>query len=300
MKNKLKLFTLLFVLIISAVTLCGCAQVNFVTYNNPDGSIDEYIQLSINPQTLSEYGFNSEQVMLDIKTNSYTEANLLLDFYRNKLSVELALGNISNTEYTELYGGVSILEKDWNNNKYTIGFTYSNSTVYKKYYELVNNITFSTSKPEQVKKLFYTKTYYRGTTNYGDYSIFYRIYNYYSNSQFANILPQNTSLTYSYSVDTKRMHSDADHISLDDNGNYIHTWNVSPENPNKVITFYTITANRGAWIALCLGIGLIVCTILCIIAIFKHRKNSSKTPHENTNNTNPTETDNTNKSEFDN
>ena len=275
MKNNFKLFALLFILFISAITLCGCAQVNFVTYTNSDGTIDEYILLNIDPQTLLENGYSPEQIKLDIKINSHNEATQLLSFYHEKLSVEHTIGNLSSSEYTKLFEGVKIMERGWENNTYTIGFTYSNSTVYKKYYELVNNVTFSSAKPEQVKKLFYTKTYYRGTTNFGDYSIFYRIYDYYSNSQFASITPQNTALSYSYSVDTKRMHSDANSITLDSNGNYVHTWNVSPDNPNQIITFYTITANRGVWIAVCLGIGLTVCAILCIIAIIKHKTKST-------------------------
>lgn len=272
MRNNSRLFILLFIIFISAITLCGCAQVNFVTYNNSDGSIDEFIQLIIERQDLTDAGYIPEQAMLEIKTNAYTEAEFLLNSYQNKLFTELTLGNISNNEYMELFAGVKIVEQNWNDGKYVIGFNFSNSAVYKKYYELVNNITFNSSSPEQVKKLFYTKTYYRGSTNFGDYSLFYRIYNYYTNSQFSNISPENTSLTYSYSVDTRRMHSDADNISTDSKGNYIHTWNVSPDNPNREITFYTITANPATWIAICLIVGLTACIILCIIAIIKHKK----------------------------
>ena len=280
MKNNFKLFALLFIFIITAVTLCGCAEVNFVTYNNTDGSIDEYIELSINPHALQEYGYNPEEVMMEIKTNSHSEVDFLLDFYHNKLSSALTLGNISNNEYTELFSGVKIMEQDWENNEYIIGLSFSNSTVYKRYYELVNNVKFSNSEPEQEEKFFYTKTYYRGSTNFGDYSIFYRIYTYYTNSKFATISPQNTTLTYSYSVNTRRMHSDANYTTLDSNGNYIHTWNVSPDNPNRVITFSTISANRAAWIAACITLGLIICLILCLISITKHKNNSNKNPEQ--------------------
>lgn len=278
MKINFKLFTLFFILIIATTTLCGCAQVNFVTYNHSDGSIDEYIQLNLNSKALIEHGYNPAQVMLEIKTDSYTEANLLLEYYQDKLSIELKLGNLNNAEYTELFYGVKIFEEERENNEYVIGFNYATSSIYKKYYELVNNVVFTNSPPEQVKKLFYTKTYYRGTTNFGDYSLFYNIYNYYANSKFADISPQNTTLTYSYSVNTKRMHSDANKITMDSDGNYIHTWNVSPNNPNREITFYTISANRGVWIATCTGIGLAVCIILCCIAFIKHKKYKPNTP----------------------
>lgn len=286
MKNNFKLFAFLFIFIATAVTLCGCAEVNFVTYNNADGSIDEYIELTINPEALLKHGYNPEQVMMEIKTDSYTEADILLDFYHNKLSTELTLGKINNNEYTELFSGVKITEQYWQDYRYVIGLSYTSSAVYKKYYELVNNSSFSSAEPERVEKFFYTKTYYRGTTNFGDYSIFYRIYDYYANSRFATISPQNTTLTYSYSVNTRRMHSDANHVTLDSNGNYIHTWNVSLDNPNKIITFYTISANRAAWIGTCLTAGLTTCIILCIIAIIKHRENVRKNIEQLKQNTN--------------
>ena len=272
---NLKKSTLAIMLILLCVCLCGCAQVNFVTYHNSDGSIYEYVHLAIDEQELSKLGYNVSAVKMEIKTNSHLEANSLIDLYRNKVTAEYQSQNLTNDEYAAYYNGILLIEEDWTNGEYLIGLSFNSSTIYKKYYELLNNISFN-SQPKVVEKPFYTKTYYYGSTNYGDYSIFNRIYNYYSNTAFASISPQKCNLTYSYSVDTKRFHSDADQVSLDSNGNYLHTWNVSPNEPAREICFYTISANRSMWLIACIGIGLTTSIVLCIIGIIKYLKTKNK------------------------
>lgn len=282
MKTKhfnLKFAILSTVLILLSFCLCGCASVNFVTYHNADGSIYEYIYLTLDEQALTTHGYNASLVKNEIKTNSYSEAKTLIDEYHDTLAHEYRNQKISNTEYSELVKGLTILEQDWENNTYVIGLNFSNSTVYKSYYELMNGATFNPN-PKQVEKLFYTKTYYYGTANYGDNSIFQRIYTYYTNTAFSTISPQETSLKYSYSVSTRRFHSDADTINLDSNGNYIHSWEIDPSNPSRPIYFYTISANRGIWILVSTGVGLGVCLALCIIGLFKYFIEKSKTKHK--------------------
>ena len=270
--SKLKTFTLTTLFILVAFLFCGCAEVNFVTYHNDDGSISEYVYLVLDEQALTQHGYNFEAVKLEIQTNSHLEANALLEQYQTKLYSQLQGGLLTHKEYTTLYQGVKVIEEDWDRGDYAIGLNFENSTIYKKYYELLNNTQFE-QNIKQKKNLFYTKTYHYGTTNYGDYSIFARIYNYYANTIFATISPQQATLTYSYSVDSRRFHSDADEINLDSNGNYIHSWKVNPNEPAREIYFYTIQANRAVWILACVIIGLTTCASLCIAGIIHHNKN---------------------------
>lgn len=275
MQNKclnLKLLTLSIMLILLSFCLCGCANVNFVTYHNSDGSISEYVYLTIDETKLIEHGYNPDSIKNEIRLNSFTEANNLLAEFQNKLTEQYQNQILTSSEYTTLFNGLKIFQEDWNDSTYAIGFEFKNSSIYKKYYEIMNGATFG-SNTKEIKNLFYTKTYYYGTTNYGDYSIFNRIYNYYANSRFASISPQETTLNYSYSVSTKRFHSDADEVTIDTNGNYIHTWQVSPHEPSREICFYTISANKGLWILTCIIIGLGTTLIIGIIAIIKYYKN---------------------------
>ncbi len=280
---KLKTFTLSILLLLTVFCLCGCTEVNFVTYHNEDGSISEYVYLIIDEQALAEHDYNVDAVKLEIQTNSHLEANALLEQYQSKLYNQLQGSLLTYKEYTTLYQGVKVIEEDWQGGDYAIGLNFANSTIYKKYYELLNNSTFN-QNTKQKKILFYTKTYHYGTTNYGDYSIFARIYNYYSNTIFATISPQQATLNYSYSVDSRRIHSDADEINIDSNGNYVHTWKVNPNEPAREIYFYTITANRAVWVLTCVIIGLITCASLCIAGIISYNKNKQINAENNNEN----------------
>jgi len=271
-KFKTLTITLTIMLVLLSFLLCGCAQVNLVTYHNDDGSLYEYVFLNIDEQALISNGYNIDNVKLEIQTNSRFEANSLIEQFKNKTTEEYELQHLTNNEYAELYNGISLIEENWNGGQYLIGLNFKNSTVYKKYYELMNGVTFNTN-PKIVKKLFYTKTYYYGTANYGDYSIFNRIYNYYAGTIFSTISPQETSLTYSYSVSSKRFHSDADQVTMDSNGNYLHTWKINPNEPAREILLYTISANRGMWIIVSIGIGLGTTLLLSSIALIKYFKN---------------------------
>lgn len=272
---NLKTITLLTMLTLLIFCLMGCASVEFATYHNADGSISEYVNITLDETLLHNHGYSIQSVEFEIKTKSHIEANSLLTEYRNKLANEYQENRITNIEYQKLYNGVTLIEIDWNNGQYLIGLNFVDSSTYREYYKLLNNITFSTSS-NTVEKLFYTKTYYHGTTNYGDYSIFKRIYNYYSNTIFSQFSTQQTSLTYSYSVSTRRMHSDADSVRIDSQGNYIHSWIVDPVEPAKPIYFYTISANRPVWLITCISTGLLVSVTLCIVGIFKYLKIKNK------------------------
>ena len=261
--------------ILLSFCLCGCASVNFVTYHNDDGSIYEYVYLNLDKQAIIDHGYDFESVKFEIETNSHMEASDLIVKYQNKITRQYQNQHISSGEYTILYNGIQIIKQNWDDGKYVIGLKFNNSSIYKTYYELMNGATFN-SNTKQVKKLFYTKSYYYGTTNYGDYSIFNRIYNYYANTIFSTISPQETTLNYSYSVSSRRFHSDADNTYVDNNGNYIHVWRVDPNEPAREIYFYTISANRSVWIITCLIVGLVVSVILCIAGLIILRINKYK------------------------
>ena len=85
LSSKLNKLVFAIVLSLLCVCLCGCAKVDFVTYHNDDGSISEYVYLTINEQTISNGGYDINKVKLDIKTNSHIEANSLILEYRNKV-----------------------------------------------------------------------------------------------------------------------------------------------------------------------------------------------------------------------
>ena len=87
---------------------------------------------------------------------------------------------------------------------------------------------------------------------------------------------EDVNLTYSYLAGSSRYKSNADSISYAGDGYYSHTWNVDINNPDKEIYFSVRLANRWIWYVLAIGISLIVCFILVVIALILKIKNRPK------------------------
>lgn len=276
-KSNFKFITLSIILLLICFTLSGCAQVNFITYLNSNGTINEYVYLVLDSNALMTHGYNPLEVKNSIRLNSQNIANNLLTEYQSKLAAAYSRQEISLQEFNEFNNGVAVIEHNWENDEYIIGLQFENATVYRQYYRLLDSQSSKTSfeNSKIIEKAFYTKTYYYGSTGYSDYSIFNSIYNYYTQTVFHDISPQEASLNYSYAVNSSRFHSNADSVSMDINGNYLHTWNVNPEEEREIY-FYTITANRSMWIIVCLIIGLTISLILCIIGLCSYIKTKRK------------------------
>ena len=60
-KSSLNITLLSIMLILICFCLCGCANVNFVTYHNNDGSIHEYVYLTIDEQLLQKHGYDVDE-----------------------------------------------------------------------------------------------------------------------------------------------------------------------------------------------------------------------------------------------
>lgn len=273
---------LLCILLLICVCFTGCASVDFITYCNDDGTINEYVYISLDAEELNSYGYNITDVQAEIENYSENIVSSLISDYNYKLLQTYKSGEISFEEYDYFNNKlndikVSEIKSSWSDNSYIIGLQFKNSKIYKKYYQLLNNITNDepSAEPLEIEKTFYTKTYYYGTVGYSDYSLFNQVYNHYA-LMFSDIPNENTTLTYSYAINSRRYHSNADSILIDSNGNYIHTWNVNPNELDNQIYFYTLKANKSVWILLCIAIGLTICVILCIIGVIKlsiERKN---------------------------
>lgn len=264
-------------LILICMLFVSCASVNFTTYYNDDGTINEYIHLTLSEEELSAHGYSPDLTRTKIQTSSNSVALKLINDYEQKLLQSYEKNEISLEQYSHFSGAVLKVEQEWQNNTYIIGLQFKDTQTYRKYYQLLNNLpdTTNSTKPIKKEKKFYTKTYYYGTVGYNDYNLFNEVYREYS-LMFSNMPNEKATLYYSYVMDGKRYHSNADSVSIDSNGKYIHTWEVQPDDLEKQIYFYTIKANRGAWLITCLAIGLGICLILCLIGILKSRQCKKK------------------------
>ena len=93
---NLKTITLLTMLTLLIFCLIGCSSVEFATYHNADGSISEYVNITLDETLLHNHGYSIQNVEFEIKTKSHIEANSLLTEYRNKLANEYQENRITN------------------------------------------------------------------------------------------------------------------------------------------------------------------------------------------------------------
>ena len=274
-KPKIKLKSCLLVLIFISICFClaGCSQVSFTTSINDNGTVDECLTITLDEHLLRDNNFNVEVEKLNIKIFAKTTANNLITEYKQKLRQDLDKENITLEEYNNFSKSISCVEHDWQNNVYIIGLQFANSQSYTKYYQLLNTTNTKYSSEKTIEKALYTKTYYYQVSHYARYGLFGQIHQYYSN-RYGNI-SQNSTLQYNYIVSSKRFHSNADVVTADNNGNYIHTWNIPSDNLDRQLYFYTKKANAGMWVTISITISLAITTILCIIAIWKSPSNNN-------------------------
>lgn len=283
LKFKLKPFTFVLILLSIIFCLAGCSQVEYTTYINNDGTINEYLNITLDQKTLEQYSFNIEVEKLNIQTFAKNTAENLISEYEQSLLVEYQQTKLTQEEYNYYTKNISVIEQDWKNNSYLIGLQFNTRESYNKYYQLLNTDNKTFGSEQAVEKKFTTTTYYYRVSNYAKYGMFGKIHEYYSTRY--NTISEKSALKYSYMVPSKRFHSNADSISIDNNGNYIHTWNIEPENLDRQLYFYTVKANTGFWISICIVISLIITGTLCIVAIWKSEPKKIETEENKSENT---------------
>lgn len=278
MKSK----RLLSVLIVGILFVCfiftGCAEISFTTYHNDDGSIVEQVCITIDERELSSYSYNVVTEENKISTDVRTRLLNLVQNYNTYLQNRFSAGEITKSDYELLAFGVTPqMSEGWENGTLIAELIYSSADDYHSFYKYLNGGSSSTATTrDEEKHLLYTKTTYTGNANYGDFALYNEVYTVYAESRFSRISPEATTLYYNYAVSSKRIHSDADSIYLDNNGNYIHCWKINPNEPSRVIHLYTIKANPSYWILICMGISLTICLITVTILVVKQKIKSNK------------------------
>ena len=79
------------------------------------------------------------------------------------------------------------------------------------------------------------------------------------------------TMVYSYLSLNSRLHSDADQVVKTTAGT-MHSWVINEENSEKLIEFYTVSANRVVWYILALTICFTFTAIYLIVIYFKKDK----------------------------
>lgn len=266
-KKSIKSLMLVLLLLVIALSFCGCAQVRAITISNDDGTVEELVTISLDTEAVVSAGYSVSELKIDIETKAKAQAQLMKDVLNQKVindlfnvGTDLESANVLNS-YKD---GISIVSNNWKENDYVIGIRFKNIDVYKYYYGIKEN-----SKPEMKEEehFFYNKVYYYASTMYVKHHELYDSVNAYYSTKYPNLITsESNELLYTYKTDLRRQHSDADYITKQD-GYYYHTWVVDPNNLDEPIMLYYNIANAGNWIIVSICVTLGVAVVLTIVGV---------------------------------
>lgn len=269
MKKMLKL-SVFVLLVITSLIFTGCASVSYSTIKSEDGSITETVVAVFDNTKLGNTApdiiFKKSEIqnlVTDAILNKYNDygkrMNDLRKHYHDEGNKELEV------YYSNLLNQVKITTPFWNENNLNCILIFDTEDAYMNFYNIKEQ---NFSNIVQSEKWLYTKVYFKGSSGYGLNNGLYATLASELGDLFTTTTETDISLSYSYLACSKRYHSNADQIEYTTNG-YLHTWNISSENPDEEIYFYVKVANRSNFYLLSIIISLIICIILCIIAIIK-------------------------------
>ncbi len=267
-------------LIVSAFCLTACSTVNATTVTNEDGTIDELVYVKIDDADLLNQNYTNSQIVVlknDIKdTASNAGQNIVSNFnVRVQTDALLATTELERQRILSYNNGIIYLMDSQDDGTMIFGLRFRDANVYRYYYNISE-----TASPQYIteKHFLYTKCYYYGLTMYPDYTSLYNQIKSSLQVKYPDLVANNmANLQYTYQTELRREHSDADFVSYK-NGVYYHTWIVDENDFEKPIMIYYNIANSGNCILLCIGVSIVLCGILWIVAVLvdKHKKRSLK------------------------
>lgn len=276
MRNLRKIL-MICLLVVVTISFCACSSVRTMTITNADGTIDELVYISLDTQALIDAGYNNldiESMQTDITTTAMREASNIVDNFKQSIDDLLAFNFTmdfkTRTDLLNIRDGLEVVTSSWQDNTYVIGLRFNDINVYRYYYNITEEAEV---QPTNEEHFLYTKVIYSGLNMYVNYSDLYLRLNQEFSAKYPEFIENENELLYTYVTESRREHSDADFVTRLD-GNYYHTWIVDGDNLGEEITLYYNIANRGNCILLCIGISIVVCSVLLIIGVIvdKHKK----------------------------
>lgn len=261
-----KKFLIVLIMLFTTISFCACSTTRFETTYNDDGSIEQRIYITLNKAELGE-----EYVDL------YSE---VMGIAQQQIESERANFLINNLDFS-LNDILPIAPTTIDEQNFVVGWWFKNETVYNAFYE-INQNNIATYKVKE--HFFYKKVYQTGYTMLSHPKlerVYSRIY-----AQIVSLHPnfagmeQQNEMRYTMIFDLRREKSNADIVEKK-NGKYYHTWIMS--DTRQPIEIYFIVANRANWILVCLGVGIVVCGVLCIVGATLVKKRKRKPANESEN-----------------
>ena len=275
----------IFALVLCVFMLCGCGSVAYQISYNSDNSITETYTVTIDKDALSASGKTYTDVFAKAADNANAYITNMFQKFKARATDENDITYViehidpkPTLEDGEIKGKMKPTIKD---TYFQFSITFLDSNAYKLFYGVDELSANQTEKLEN--HLFYTKQIVTRKTPFSKLAgsdLANDWINYFGNSDLYN-LGEIGGYIYAYSTCNGKVHSDAQQIGYDKQGNKVHIWvfsadEVQSTDPNKCqITLYQILINPIAWYVLAIVLTLILALILVLICVVKNKKKSS-------------------------
>ncbi len=301
------------VIICFCFILTGCGNSGAGLVQNSDGTVVEFYYVPFPQEELTK-NFVSQQkiysILQDIKIEMDSEIfeKLINDFQKqvekdNRYTLEEKKNMVKGVTYSSnLPNAGNFFIDDITSIRYQINFPNAEAyTLFKtankeiseeKTVQVINNFL---TKTQVVKKDPLINTMFENTLTVGQF--FLGKTNEIMQKHLGagwdalkndlNFEENAAKFSYTYVVPTKRVHSNANSITKDQDGYYYHTWEINLKDVNKdgklnvQIEYWTTTANKWVWYAGALIGAGIVCLAVYLVAKRKEKREIKDFTSEN-------------------
>lgn len=250
MKNKRRILLTVLVLSVLSLLFTACGQIDFTYRQNSDGTYSHYVAVTLGDD-ISATGFDKETA-LDALQKGFTAKGY--DVVRNdgegKFAAVKNFANLNELKNDLLGNGLSVGEDGVVNDD-------NNPFVYKQ---------DVTGIPKISKTFFVDNAYFvKGVLIEGGLTL----------SQADSVLDgmKNADTTYRYVTPYKSVKSDADTITKNSNGYYVHTWNGGGDDTVHI----AISGVKGAtWYGVAIVAAASLTLVIAVVKMIKDRRHGKK------------------------
>lgn len=267
-----KLITI-FMSLLCVFFLCGCATVNYNLSVNSDGSVTQTFSVVLNEELLSGKGKTLEEVKSEIRqTVNDVESKFNAEFLANVTNPEIIAYVIQNKTDAKITMG---------SNYALIKIDFKTAEAYTYYY----SHTLDTEDNSIItNEGFYKKSNNTSNTVFNDLennAVAKRWLAFFGEA--SGVTLSDCTYSFTYSTPSEHLHSDADYVGYDENGNKAHTWyftadEITGQNAQTgdTINIYRIAVNSPLWYYLALGLTALLVVVLVVTSKVKENKNKQE------------------------
>lgn len=273
----MKKFRLALILVITfcVFLLTGCANVSYSVLENQDGTIKQAVDITLDQQQLLLAGADNADY-LSIKNEVMrvmnTKKQELLDDYFDRLSKN---PDLTPHQKEALKESVQIeISEEINIIRYSMNF--ENIGAYYLFYDYDPTKNDDEEVVEKKEGLFYsryvqkTQTIFSNTQMVQSYVTYAK--NYLQSLGVSPSMIKEPTYSYSYKTLNSKMYSDCDQRTTTEDGGVIHTWNMSADQTQREIMFFTVQPRKVVWYLFALGGALVLVGVLFLVHFLKTKK----------------------------